>query len=322
MRCRATLVLSLVVLGLAGCRNLPSRRPLLFESTVEQGRRDVQAMAETRDWIGARRLGDLLLRSDPGDATLEALAAEMPPELRALFEPSLAGSNRAFRLPLERPLWQRIALWLPDRLLDLCDVVSFDVAFGIGLYADVHVTRAVQLAAGGRTSLGVGWHDGRSLGTLLQSESGLAYGPYDAILFGSGTADVFGASRMSGAHSPFDPLYQGVRDYWAVGGAVHALLIGVSVDVHPLEIADFVAGVFTYDWLGDDLATTSAPPELGERFPLMVTLQELALDTRGQERWREWRDEQAAKRAEASDAQGDASADDAPAGAAGGTSGG
>lgn len=296
---RSAFLLILTCCFLPGCVNTGTRKPLMVEGLLAQARRDAEALAQAGDWYGARRISDLVLRAVPEDEAMSALRASTPEPVAALLEPSHVGSNRARRLPVERPLWQRIALYLPDRLLDLCDVVSFDLAFGIGLFADVHVTRAAQLGAGARTSLGLGWHEGRSLGRLLLAESGMSYLGQDVQAFGGGTSDVFGIGRLDGMHSPLDPLYQDWRDYWAVGAGAHLVFLGVSVDVHPLQLADFVAGLVGLDWLDDDMARTRATPSLGrERARLMIALQELLRDEQGLARWRAHRDERAASAAE------------------------
>ena len=59
-------------------------------------------------------------------------------------------------------------MWLPDRLMDLADVVSFDVGLGAGVGLDAHVTRAAQLGAEAGASMGLGWHPQRSLGLRMR----------------------------------------------------------------------------------------------------------------------------------------------------------
>ena len=87
-----------------------------------------------------------------------------PDSLRLLHKP-LLGSNKALRIRVERPLSQRVMLYVPDRLLDLIDVVTFDVHVGSGLYANAHVTRAGQAGLGVRATAGLGAHSQRSIGT-------------------------------------------------------------------------------------------------------------------------------------------------------------
>lgn len=57
----------------------------------------------------------------------------------------------------------------------------------------------------------------------------------------------------TGFPEPFNPVYRnGNRDYWAIGGSLGGLVIG-DLYIHPIDIADFVTGIFFYDLKGDDL---------------------------------------------------------------------
>lgn len=56
---------------------------------------------------------------------------------------------------------------------------------------------------------------------------------------------------------PSDKIHQEYRDYWGVGGKIGFFYIGAEAEIHPIEIADFFAGIFMFDLLNDDLATTN-----------------------------------------------------------------
>lgn len=172
----------------------------------------------------------------------------------------LLGSTVARRPTISRSLPARIALFVPDRLLDLLDVFSFDLHFGWGAHANLHLTRALQVGAGARSTAGVGWHDHRSLGTKVWAESELVAvavgaGAYSGSLFGSSGARSVG-DGIAGLHDPGDPLYQELRDYWSVGASLTAVIIGVELDFHPVDFADFVAGFAGADIQRDDFAST------------------------------------------------------------------
>ena len=174
----------------------------------------------------------------------------------------LLGANRPLRAPAVRPPAVRALLYLPDRLLDLADLVSFDLHLGFGLYANLHATRALQAGLGARGITGVGWHERRSLGLRAQEDSGfalLAVGAEATSGTLSGTSGIFSWSEtLAGLQRPEHVLYQEVRDYWAVGGAATLLILGIDFDLHPLQVADFAAGWLTADFLGDDFASTRA----------------------------------------------------------------
>jgi hypothetical protein len=200
-------------------------------------------LAVDADYPGAREL-----ESDLGAGAREGL------------ERSLLGMNRRPRPHIARSGWSRALLWLPDRLLDLLDVVTLGVHLGPGAFADAHVTRGFQFVGGFHSTGGVGLHDYRSLGLKTQAEAGLTVIAVGSHAYGGslvGTTGTHAATDAAvGLHRPMAPLYQGFRDYWALGVNATAAIVGVDVDFHPLQLADFVAGFAAVDFLNDDLAHT------------------------------------------------------------------
>jgi hypothetical protein len=232
-----------------------------------------------------------IARVDPGRPGLDALRAELGLRADRTHHPWL-GSNVRPRLPADRGVWARIALYLPDRALDLLDVVSFDVHVGPGLYANVHATRALQFGAGARAVVGLGWHDQRSLGAALQGEAGLwalafATEAYGGML--AGTSGIVGGSHgLTGLVEPTDAVFQDYRDYWAVGAGVTVLVAGVDVDVHPVEIADAIVGFTTVDFLHDDLAGTRGLRLNRDDRDLLRDLGRVSARPRHARAYREW----------------------------------
>jgi hypothetical protein len=209
----------------------------------------------------ASYLTEAVLRADPDNPGALELLARIEAAGPVLRDP-LLGSNRPLRAPVERPPVARAFLYLPDRLLDLADVVSLDFHLGFGLYANVHATRALQGALGVRGVTGLGWHDRRSLGLREQGDTGVvlvAVGAETTSGTLSGTSGIFSwAETLAGLQDPRDVLYQEVRDYWGFGVAATLLFLGIDLELHPLQVADFAAGCLTVDFLGDDFASTRA----------------------------------------------------------------
>lgn len=224
-------------------------------------------------------LTEAVLRADPESPRALALLARIEAAGPALRDP-LLGANRPLRAPVRRAPALRALLYLPDRLLDLTDVASLDLHLGFGLYADVHATRAVQAALGARGVTGIGWHERRSLGLREQQDAGLVAGPFGALTTSgrlSGTSGIQAWSEtLAGLEQPRDVLYQEVRDYWGAGAALTLLILGVDVEIHPLQIADFAAGWLTVDFLGDDFAETRALALTRHERELLRDLQEAA----------------------------------------------
>ncbi|MBI4879928.1 MAG: hypothetical protein HY812_09775 [Planctomycetes bacterium] len=256
MRC---LPLAFCCLALGCAAYCPPRE---VAATLNQAVHAAQIQIERENPLAAAQLVEAVLRIDPEHASARQVKESISsPQVEFLFEQSPIGSNRARRVPIERSLGARIGLYLPDRLLDLLDVLSFDVHLGLGVLVNVHVTRAVQVGAGGRATGGFGWHDHRSLGVLAQTESefvlpGVGAQAYLGALAGTSGLLATG-DALAGVHAPSAELYQEYRDYWAVGVSVTAVVVGLDLDIHPLEIADFAAGLCTFDFLYDDLAATT-----------------------------------------------------------------
>ncbi len=199
---------------------------------------------------------------DPDFPGVQELGEDLDPAARAGMQRSLLGMNRKLRPSIQRPIWAQLLLFLPDRLLDLLDVVTFDVHFGLGAFADVHVTRAIQASAGARATGGLGLHDHRSLGMKSLAEAGVSVLVLGAQSYSGGLVGSSGARGAAGSsaglHEPTDPLYQSFLDYWAVGASVTAAIFGADIEFHPIQLADFVAGWFWIDFLRDDFARTRA----------------------------------------------------------------
>lgn len=251
----STLLLSLA----AGCSSVVP--PSEVRSAVDRALTLAKDRHATGDDAVARHLLSAVEAVDSDAAGLAELKqAVAPGAAQGIFDHPYLGSNVAPREPADRSVLAAILLYLPDRLLDLCDVLSFDVHVGPGLFVNLHLTRAVQLGAGGRGVAGLGWHDHRSLGVLTMTESELVLPGFGTNAFAGMAAGTSGVQLVSaaqgGLHRPSNALYQEYRDYWAAGVAVTAVLVGIDFDLHPVELADFLVGFSTVDFLRDDFAAT------------------------------------------------------------------
>ncbi|RKY22412.1 MAG: hypothetical protein DRQ55_01245 [Planctomycetota bacterium] len=185
------------------------------------------------------------------------------------FDRGWLGSNFSLRMPTDRGigpeneqtgLGSKLGWYLPDRLLDILDLVSFDVHFGLGAYVDVHATRIVKADLGVRNVAGVGWHNHRSLGILNQADATAGFMPFGTRAYTAtqaGTSGVqTGSWSLAGMHEPTDDLYKEFVDYWAAGASATAGIVGVSVDLHPIEAFDMLAGWALFDPANDDFGRT------------------------------------------------------------------
>lgn len=235
-------------------------RPQRIAQILEQSSVAAQVHLDRSEDFEAAQLLVAIEQIDPGYSTARALRTRVPEVLLRRDHPTALGSNVAFRPPSDRSIAARILLYLPDRILDLLDIVSFEMRYGLGGGVEAHLTRGAQLGLEGAYSLSLGWFDHRALGGRYQVFTSAALGPYASrylLIGGASTAGLeLVAARSSGLDTAYLPLYQEFRDYWAVGGSVMAIAYGAAVDVHPIEFADFLAGFVVVDFLRDDLATT------------------------------------------------------------------
>jgi hypothetical protein len=246
-----------LLLATAGCAS--TRAPEEVDGLLDRAATRARVLHELGRPGEAAQFVHAIALVDPLRPGLDALRTEVGVHDDRLRNPWL-GSNVRPRLDRSTDVWESIALYLPDRVLDLLDIVSFDVHVGLGVYANVHVTRAMQFGAGARGVAGIGWHDQRSLGLELQGEAGLwalafASEAYGGLLTGT-SGVVAGGQGLTGLVEPTDMVFQEYRDYWAVGAGVTLLVVGVDVDLHPVELADALVGFTTIDFLHDDFAGT------------------------------------------------------------------
>jgi len=129
------------------------------------------------------------------------------------------------------PLSDRLLFWLPNRLLDLWDIIRVDAGVGPSLGGAVRITRFVQ--AGSRNfmpgSLRVGAL-GRRWPIMLETSDEEGFAPFD-----------YSASAQ--------------RDVctFELGVGLELLVAGAYLGVCPEEIFDFLGGVFLLDFEHDDL---------------------------------------------------------------------
>ena len=158
---------------------------------------------------------------------------------------------------------RRALLYLPNRLLDITDMVSASVGVPLlpkllvarPLHVNAHLTRAAQLGLGASDSIvNVGKGFRRRCLPWVNGVREVSAGPVAMCHY---TMDVGGEDldfRKAGILTPGDrPFAEGFMDYWAVGLEAAVLPVAAKVEIHPVEIADALLGFFLIDLSGDDL---------------------------------------------------------------------
>ena len=152
---------------------------------------------------------------------------------------------------------ERLALYIPNVLVDALDTFTVNIGFGAIVEARLMATRAVDVGAGwGLTAKMFKAHN-------RQYGFGIEEGWYWSFIFvGEESYTIRDSTSLvdkyiemrAGFPSPtrrcYD-IFEGARDYWAFGGALGLLLDG-EVYIHPVELADFVLGLFLIDIKNDN----------------------------------------------------------------------
>ena len=235
-------------------------KPAKVDQMLYESLASARTQANAGRMLEARQLASAVEMIDPDYPGLQELNLGMDDSAGQLYSRPMLGSNKAVRYSENRSIAGRIGYYLPDRILDMLDVVSADAHVGPGCLLNVHATRAVQAGAGVRAVLGFGWHSQRNLGFQYQTEGGLVILPYGAQGHSIGAAGTSGVrsstGHVAGTHLPSTEVYQDYRDYWAFGGAASLLAVGMDVDFHPVQVVDFLTGWVGVDFLNDDFSHT------------------------------------------------------------------
>ncbi len=106
----------------------------------------------------------------------------------------------------------------------------------------------------------LGWWQKRELAVGSGNVAGAALGPFSVEGEGHTRAGTRGAGSKKFAlvclNRPSDYIYQRSRDYWGIGARAVGLIVGVEVELHPVELADALCGFFFLDFLRDDIGRT------------------------------------------------------------------
>lgn len=134
-------------------------------------------------------------------------------------------------------IFHKVALYIPNRVLDLVDIVRLRVRVGPGIAADARVTQLATVHVGAYDTVYVGLPGPRNqrmpkLPFGLERHTGV---PVNAV------------------DNPEDVKYGPDYGPTEIDLGLQALIVGADVGVEPLELLDFVAGIFFIDLRNDDL---------------------------------------------------------------------
>ncbi len=158
-----------------------------------------------------------------------------------------------------RSIGRTILLYLPNRLLDILDLVSLELGAGLNPHLNVHVTQAVQLGLGTGTNFSLIKDYSRQYGTGIVLEREFSIPFYTAcqrsVRQPIGSVIPIEYSRI-GVPSRDDEMFQsGAKDFWGIGfeSWIFLFLGKAHAEIHPVELIDLVAGLVGFDPRHDDL---------------------------------------------------------------------
>lgn len=221
-----------------------------------------EADLDASDWGEAfaevRRMRDIFVAPRPiGAAEAQILESQVDPQLGKVVAMG------------DGSVGQRILFFLPDRILDTLDTVSFIVpvvVFWVPL--EVHITRYASLGVDANVGITLSWLYNRNLPLMFWFGAAASAGPYHLYNRGFGGGGTgwtegrpgWGKKRYikAGMFSPDDEMARdGWQDPWGIGAGYWWF------DIHPIEIADLVAGLLTFgfaDISKDDFANPDRSP--------------------------------------------------------------
>lgn len=130
----------------------------------------------------------------------------------------------------------RILCYLPNRLLDITDLIRARVRVGPGVAVDARATKFVRAGIGSYLSLYAGLPGPRQR-PMPRSPLGF---------------EAYSGASLSVAEASFETGYEPGYSPSEFGAGLHLGVIGLDVGVDPLEAVDLIAGIVGLDVTGDD----------------------------------------------------------------------
>ncbi|MCB1180348.1 MAG: hypothetical protein KDK36_22400 [Leptospiraceae bacterium] len=208
----------------------------------------------------ALRIMDILQGLYADDPKVKSYIDSAPEEQKeAIFNEGMLGFNKGIRAKVEPTTGELIMWYIPDRILDAIEMVDFWLNIGPQIGFGAKATSALQAEAFAGAYIGAGIGQKKMLGIKTEGRSAILIGPFGPLAH-AGSSVGTGGFQFGGDfeyfHTPSKPLYQDLKDYWALGFRVGVGFWGVEFEYHPIEIVDFIGGIFLFDPLNDDFATT------------------------------------------------------------------
>ena len=152
----------------------------------------------------------------------------------------------------------KLICYVPNLIMDSLDIWSLQLKFGPTIGAGFRITRAFGLGAEAGMTIGAFKDVNRQYGFAFEKgyQAQLPFVSAEAV----SVVNPIGSVQQYWQHGSNFPLctneiyniYSGARDYWAIEAYASAL-VGARVAIHPIDIADFITGIFFFDLKNDDI---------------------------------------------------------------------
>lgn len=248
-------------LFLSGCVNLSQK----VDDPASTLMASARSYLDTGGYPEAAVITKAILKAEPENKEAKAIldnALLKAPVLAGLPNKTILGSNLSDRYPDTQVGWpEKIAWYLPNRVLDLVDLITFEFGPGAGIGVSVYATQYVSLGAQaslGDAMIGI---DRRHLSAHAEIENFVDVLPIEARYFKQARASTGTSYTLSeqnvGMKDPRDTIYQVNRDFWAIGYSCQCWAWGAfRFELHPVELYDLISGLFFIDYLNDDLGVS------------------------------------------------------------------
>ena len=130
-----------------------------------------------------------------------------------------------------------IVMYVPNRVMDVLDIVRLRIRLGIGAGAGVRVTKPLTVFIGGYEAIYFGLP-----GPRLKPEIPWPFGVEEYVGLQAGIVD-------GTAKEDTGPGYSSTE----IGVSVHAFLPGIDIGIDPGEVVDLALGLLFIDIRGDDV---------------------------------------------------------------------
>jgi hypothetical protein len=151
--------------------------------------------------------------------------------------PGVAGAEEQAATHPSHGVLHKVVMYIPNRVLDVLDIVRLRVRVGPGIAAGARATEVASAFVGAYDTVYVGLPGPRN---RPEVKSPIGFESRTGV-----QASVLDATTSVGP----GPDYSTTE----IGAGVQAAIIGVDVGIDPVEIADLLAGFFFLDLRNDDL---------------------------------------------------------------------